>query len=83
MSDPDRVSWTMGIKLNTGEYENVSLNVSLSTDVKIDENAVQAVRRCQNFCEKRIRVKEKEIRKAYRKFTDFDTMAKMKAGRKE
>jgi len=78
-TEPDRVSWSEGIKINIGDYESYSVNISMSTSIRPDENEVHAMGRAKQFVQKKMRIREKQIRVASRKYVDFDTMAKLKA----
>lgn len=61
MSDPDRVNYSLGMKMNTGNFSSINFNVSLSSDVKDGETVVQAYQRVKRFVEKESEKKFHEI----------------------
>lgn len=51
MSEPDRINYTFGTKVNMGNYESVNIQVSLTSDVKKGESREDALTRISLFVE--------------------------------
>ena len=61
MSEPDRVNYSFGMKVNMGNYESSDFHISYSTDVKEDETLKQAQERAVRFVEKEAERKFSEL----------------------
>lgn len=61
MSDNDRVNYSMGMKLNIGNYQSIDFHASMSSDVKEEETWNQAYLRCMTFIEEKLEKKREEI----------------------
>lgn len=48
---PDRISYSLGMKVNLGNYESADFHISLSSDVESGETNEQALSRLQSFVE--------------------------------
>ena len=57
----DRVNYSMGMKLNIGNYQSVDVHASMSSDVKDGESWNQAYLRCMTFIEEKLEKKREEI----------------------
>jgi len=75
---PARVVFSQSVKINIGDYETRDVFLSYADNVGEDESPASALKRVKKFVQKRIHESEKTIRFKSRKFTDFDTMAKVK-----
>ena len=62
MSTPDRISYSLGGKVNTGNYENVDYHVGMSSDVRDGETPEKALRRIKKFIEEQADKEANEIR---------------------
>jgi hypothetical protein len=62
MSELDRISYAMGIKVNLGNYESADVHISFSTDVKSGETKEQALKRAAKFVENEIDKKHDELK---------------------
>lgn len=60
--NPDRVSYSFGMKVNMGNYESADFHVSYSTDLKKGETAKDALARAITFVENESEVKLDELR---------------------
>jgi len=65
--NPDRLTYTFGVKMNIGNYQNVDFNVSYSSDVKSGETTDKAYARIKKYVEQKI---EEEVEIAQRDFKD-------------
>lgn len=63
MSEADRVSYTLGMKLNAGNYSSINFSVSLTSDCADGETPDQALKRVKRFVEKESEKKFLEISK--------------------
>ena len=61
MSEPDRVNYTLGCKVNMGNYESVNLNISYSTDSRSNETIQETLERAITFVEHNIDKKREEL----------------------
>lgn len=61
MSDPDKVNYSYGMKINMGNYESADFHISLTTDVKEGETLKQAYERAVKFVEREAEVKFNEL----------------------
>ena len=62
----DRVSYSFGMKLSgPGKYESTSFSLTLTSDVKEEETAEEALKRVTSFVEDQADVKLTELRNAY------------------
>lgn len=62
MSEPDRISYSWGMKLNLGNYQSADFHMSLSSDVKAGETPEKAMKRARDFIEKESEKKLDELR---------------------
>lgn len=63
----DRLSYSFGVKMNIGNYQNIDLNVEYASDVRSDETPDKAFVRIKKYVEKKI---EQEISLAQEDFKD-------------
>ena len=61
---PDRISYSFGMKINMGNYESVDVHMSLSTDVAEGETQEKALKRAQKFVESKVEEKHEEFIRA-------------------
>lgn len=61
MSEPDRINYSFGMKVNMGNYESTDFHISFTTDVKEDETKEQAYQRAVKFVEKEAERKFHEL----------------------
>ena len=64
MPETDRINYSFGMKINTGNYENCSIGISYSSDLKDGETPAKALKRVTKFVEDRIDEKREEIKYA-------------------
>jgi len=57
----DRVSYSMGIKVNLGNYQSADVHISYSTDVKKGETPQQALNRSQKFVEDNVEEQHEKL----------------------
>lgn len=62
MSEPDRISYSFGMKVNMGNYESADMHFSYSTDVKSKESPEAALQRAIAFVEEEAEGKLDELR---------------------
>lgn len=60
--EPDRVSYSFGLKVNLGNFESASIHASFSTDVKEGEDFDTAVRRAAEEVETFVDSKREELK---------------------
>lgn len=60
---PDRISYSMGRKLNMGNYESCDFHISYSTDVGEGETRKEALARAVKLVERSVTEKEQELRR--------------------
>jgi len=62
MKQPDRISYSLGMKINMGNYESADLHVGLSSDVREGETQESAMKRIKKFVEAQAEKEANEIR---------------------
>ena len=79
MSDeqPDRISYSEGVKVSIGDYEARDVHISYSTTIKEGENAKKAVSRARKVVQDKLKVCERQIRKSAQDDVDFETMERL------
>lgn len=65
MSEPDRLSYSFGLKLNIGNYQSADFHVNYSSDVKDGETIQQAFKRIVKFVEEESEKKYDAIRREF------------------
>jgi len=60
--ESDRVNYTFGLKINLGNYESCSINMSYSTDLKEGETPKDGMDRAVEFIENSIDKKRMELK---------------------
>lgn len=60
---PDRVWFSDGLKLNMGDYESVSVDAGMSSDVRPGETAAQAFERVRKQVQGEVAAQAKRVRK--------------------
>jgi hypothetical protein len=56
----DRISFSMGLKVNLGNYESADFHISFSSDLKEGETPKGALKRISKFVEESLEAKAKE-----------------------
>jgi vacuolar-type H+-ATPase subunit D/Vma8 len=59
--EADRLSYSFGVKVNIGNFQNVDLHISYSSDVKSDESLDNAFKRIKKYVEKRIEAEVEQV----------------------
>lgn len=61
--NPDRVTYSFGMKINMGNYQSADFHVGLSTDVKEGETRDKAFARAKKYIDTRVEEEMNEIEK--------------------
>lgn len=61
---PDRVWFSCGLTINTGNYESVKVDAGMSTDVRDKETPAQAMQRCKDLVIDEANGQASEVREA-------------------
>jgi len=72
MPEPDRINYSFGVKINTGNYENCSISISYSSDLGVDETPAMALKRISKFVESRLDEKREEIKSEHCDVPDIE-----------
>ena len=57
----DRVKYSFGLTVNTGNYNSARFDVEYETDVQSDETPEEALKRAQEFVEEKVGEKKDEL----------------------
>lgn len=78
MSDEsDRISYSEGVKVNIGDFENRDVHISYSTSVKKKEKFSDAVKRARKTVQLSLRSAEKRIRESSEEDVDFESIERL------
>lgn len=58
-----KVSYSMGVTINTGNFESVRIDIGVEDDVRKDEDVLAATERVSKFVETRLEKKVDSLRK--------------------
>lgn len=70
MSELDRVSYAFGCKLNMGNFESATIQISMSSDLRNDETKEDALKRVSSFVDTEVD-KRRELLKGKTHGTDI------------
>ena len=72
--EPDRITYSFGLKVNLGNYQSASVYLSYASDLKQGETDSDALSRITQFVEDNVRLKRDEVRSSYGNREDQDDL---------
>ncbi len=75
--EPDRISYSEGVKVAIGDYESRDVHISYSTNVNKKEKVSDAVKRAKKTVHISLRNAERKIRKNSEEEVDFESLERL------